>query len=136
MNKIYKEHISLKTNERIEIIDITDVINENIKKSNIQDGFAILFAEHVTACLMINENDDDVKEDIKEVLLKLIPIKGNYKHKIENNAYAHIISTMINPSLIVPIEKNELKLGRWQSIFFFELDGPRERKIDIQIWGE
>jgi secondary thiamine-phosphate synthase enzyme len=128
--------ISLKSKERIEIIDITDEINKLVRQSKVESGFAILFAEHVTACITINENDDDVKEDIKEVLLKLVPIKGNYKHKIENNAYAHIISTMIKPSLIVPIEKNKLKLGRWQSIFFFELDGPRERKIDIQIWGE
>jgi len=140
---MHKNSFSIKSEEKIEIIDITDKVSEIVKESKISNGFVFVYTGHVTACLSINENDPELLEDIKENLLSIAPIKGNYKHNEkyssipnEQNAHAHIISTMIKPFLLVPIENNELKLGTWQSLFFIELDGPRQRNIYVQVWGE
>lgn len=142
-----RREFSLKSKERLEIIDITSPIEEIVRKSGVKDGFIFAYTEHVTACLTINENDRELLEDIKENLLRLIPIDPEaaatrYRHNEkyssmpgEQNTHAHILATLIKPSIIVPIENGKLRLGTWQSLFFFELDGPRSRTIQVQVWG-
>lgn len=144
---MFRREFSLKSKERVQIIDITSYIEETVRKSGVKDGFVLAYTEHVTACLTINENDRELLEDIKENLLRLIPIdpeavKARYRHNEkyssmpgEQNTHAHILATLIKPSIIVPIENGRLRLGTWQSLFFFELDGPRSRTIQVQVWG-
>ena len=144
---MFKDKFSLRSKERVEIIDITSHTEEIVGKSEIKDGFVLAYTEHVTACLTINENDRELLEDIKENLLRLIPIdpevvKTRYRHNEkyssipgEQNTHAHILATLIKPSIIVPIENGSLRLGTWQSLFFFELDGPRNRNVQVQVWG-
>lgn len=144
---MFRREFSLKSKGRVQIIDITSYVEETVRKSGVKDGFVLAYTEHVTACLTINENDRELLEDIKENLLRLIPIdpeavKARYRHNEkyssmpgEQNTHAHILATLIKPSIIVPIENGRLRLGTWQSLFFFELDGPRSRTIQVQVWG-
>ena len=116
----------VKTNKSIEVIDITRQVEERIK-----DGKAcIVFTPHATAAIILNEFEPNIKSDYEEFFSKVA--KGNWKHNaIDNNAEAHLLSALISPSIVIPIEKGKLVLGTWQSIMLVELDGPRTRKIIV-----
>ncbi len=123
-----KMEITIKTTKKQELIDVTSKIESLI---NIKNGICNLFVPHTTSAITINENSDpEVKSDILEFLKKIIPENFPYKHS-EGNSPAHIASSLIGPSLTIPIENGGLKLGRWQGITFVEMDGPRTRKIII-----
>jgi len=127
------KEIELRTKERVEFIEITQKIQELIRKSEIDEGIVTIFVPHTTAGITINENaDSDVVEDIKTYLNKLIPFSNNYNHT-EGNSDAHIKASIIGSSVNVLISNKELLLGTWQGIFFCEFDGPRRRKIFVHI---
>ena len=125
--------LSISTRERSEMIDITSRINEELKKSGLQNGICSLFVPHTTAGITINESaDPSVTTDIQTMLNKLIPWEGSYRH-LEGNSAAHIKSSLMGSSVIVFVESGHLKLGTWQGIFFCEFDGPRSRKLYVQF---
>jgi secondary thiamine-phosphate synthase enzyme len=127
------DKISLKTNKRIELIDVTDKVQEAVTKSKIKDGICYVFCPHTTAGLTINENaDPSVKQDIINALNKIIPVNAGYSHS-EGNADSHIKSSIFGSSLNVFIEQGQLLLGTWQGIYFCESDGPRSRELWVKI---
>jgi secondary thiamine-phosphate synthase enzyme len=128
-----KHIINIKTNKRIEAIEINNQINEIISKSNFSSGLCIVYSPHTTSGIMINESyDPAVIEDINSFLSKLIPHHGNYSHN-EGNSDAHIKSSLIGPSKNVLVENGKLVLGTWQGIFFMEFDGPRSRTVYVKL---
>lgn len=138
---MHPKFFSIRTTGMVEIIDITQKVDSAVKESGVKDGLCFVFTPHSTACLSMNENDPDLMEDIKENLVRLVPIKGRYRHNAkytglpgEQNAHAHILSSIIKPYLVVPIINGSLKLGTWQSLFLIELDGPRSREIMVQVF--
>lgn len=127
------ERISLKTNNRLELIDITDKIQSIAAKSKIKSGICFIFCPHTTAGLTINENaDPSVRADIEKTLNKLVPAGAGYAHS-EGNADSHIKSSLLGQSLNIFLESGKLILGRWQGIYFCEADGPRQRELWIKI---
>ncbi len=125
------------SNKRIEIIDMTQDLNNTLTKSKIKDGLINIFAKHSTAGVVINENEPGLVKDFQNTLESLIPENNNYLHdKIDNNADSHIRSFFIGSSETIPIENGSLCLGTWQSVFFVELDGPRNRKFVITVMGK
>ena len=133
-----QEEIILSTSKKQELIDITDKINIIIKKSKVKNGICNVFAAHATAAIIINENyDPNICLDLIDALNKVIP-SGIWRHdKIDGNADAHIKSAILGPSETIPIKDAELQLGRWQSVMFVELDGPRSnRKIIITVLSD
>ena len=126
--------LKLRTKKREEIIDITSQVEKAVKKSGIKEGLCLLYVPHATAAITINENyDPAVCSDFLEALRKIAP-KGIWKHdKVDNNGDSHIKAAIIGPSEVIPIKKSKLQLGTWQGIMFCEFDGPRERKIIIEI---
>ncbi|MBI3990682.1 MAG: YjbQ family protein [Candidatus Omnitrophica bacterium] len=127
------ERISVKTNSRIELIDITDKIQAVISKNKIKSGICFLFCPHTTAGVTINENaDPSVRQDMINTLNKLVPENAGYAHA-EGNSDSHIKSSLFGSSLTVFIESNQLALGTWQGIFFCESDGPRSREVWVKI---
>ena len=119
--------------KRNEMIDITNDVQKLIDKENIREGFVIVYIPHTTAGITINEGaDPSVQRDIIETLNRIIPESGNYLHS-EGNSDAHIKASIIGSSVIVLIENSRLVLGTWQHIFFYEGDGPRNRKVYIEI---
>jgi secondary thiamine-phosphate synthase enzyme len=127
------EEITVKTSSKIEMIDITRQVQDIVQHSKVTHGICIVFVPHTTAAITINENADPaVCKDIIGELNKIIPLEDNYRH-IEGNSAAHIKATLTGSSQTVIIEKGELQLGTWQSLFFCEYDGPRNRKAWVKI---
>jgi secondary thiamine-phosphate synthase enzyme len=125
--------INVKTNSRTELIDITSKIEEIISQNPITDGLCFLFVPHTTAAVTINESaDPSVKSDILMVLNQMVPWKAGYRH-MEGNSPAHVKSSLIGASELIPIENKRLVLGTWQGIFFCEFDGPRQRKLQVKF---
>lgn len=134
------QQLSIKTPERQVLVDITDKIQKVIKKTSIKEGTCRLFVPHTTAGITINENaDPSVKKDIVNYLSELIPKSGgkrySFKHA-EGNSDAHIKASLTGPALDVLIHEGNLVLGTWQGIMFAEYDGPRNRKLYVQVQGE
>jgi secondary thiamine-phosphate synthase enzyme len=127
------EKINLKTNSRIELIDITQKVRAAVSKNKVEDGVCFIFCPHTTAGLTINENaDPSVRKDIINSLRKLVPENTGYEHA-EGNADSHIKSSLFGSSLTVFVEGGELAFGTWQGIYFCESDGPRNREVWVKL---
>ena len=125
--------LSVKSQKRTQLIDITSDINNLIKNSGIDQGLCMVFVPHTTAAVTINESaDPSVKSDILMILNQIIPWKADYRH-LEGNSPAHIKSTLVGSSELIAIENGRLVLGTWQGVFFCEFDGPRNRKVNVRI---
>lgn len=127
------KEITIKTNTRTQILDITAQVQNAVDESGIKEGLCCVFVPHTTAGVTINENaDPSVKQDIVMELNKVIPFDDNYSH-LEGNSAAHIKASIIGSSVNVPVKNNYLLLGTWQGICFCEFDGPRTRKYYVKI---
>jgi secondary thiamine-phosphate synthase enzyme len=134
--KMFRKVFDLKTNQRIEIRDITREIQLIVEQSPYKNGIINIYSRHSTSGIVINENEAGLLKDFKAALEGLIPFNGNYNHNcIDNNADSHIRSFLIGSSETIPVYEGKLDLGTWQSIFFVELDGPRSRKITVTVIG-
>ena len=124
--------LSIKTNNKVELIDVTTQIQNAIKETELESGLLQIHIPHTTAAVTINENaDPDVKSDIKKEINKIIPFDDNYAH-LEGNSAAHIKSSLFGVDQNIIIENKKLLLGTWQGIYFCEFDGPRTRKIYLK----
>jgi len=127
------EKINIKTTKRIDLLDITDQIQNTVSKSKVKSGICFVFCPHTTAGLTINENaDPQVKRDIINTLDKLVPENAGYSHS-EGNADSHIKSSLFGSSLTIFIEDGQLAFGTWQGIYFCEGDGPRSREVWVKV---
>lgn len=125
--------IKIKTNTRIQMVDITHAVQEEVSRSGAQDGICTVYVPHTTAGITINEGaDPSVCSDILNMLNKLVPSGAGYRH-MEGNADSHIKASIMGSSANVIIENGRLVLGTWQKVFFCEFDGPRSRRIYIKI---
>lgn len=127
------ERLTIRTNARTEMLDITQLIQQTINNSNYKDGTVTVFIPHTTAGITINEGaDPDVKRDILYEINKIIPFEDGYHH-MEGNSAAHIKTTVFGNSSQIIVESGKLQLGTWQSIYFCEFDGPRTRHIWLKL---
>lgn len=130
------KEIPIKSMAKTEFIDITDHVQDAIDELNIKKGVCYLFVPHTTAGITINEGaDPSVKKDIEEQLVKLVPFDGSYHHS-EGNSPAHIKASLLGFSTFILIEEGRLLLGTWQSIYFCEFDGPRNRRVSLKVIRE
>jgi secondary thiamine-phosphate synthase enzyme len=134
---IIQQTIEVTSSSRCEAIDITRQVSAIVSGSGISNGDVIMYCPHTTAAISINENaDPDVPHDILMTLSELIPHRrSGYRH-VEGNSDAHCKSSIIGCSEQVLIKNKSLSLGTWQGVFFCEFDGPRHRKVTIQVRGE
>ena len=131
--KSLKQTLHIRTSRRTELKNLTNEIRKVVRDSGCTGGLCHLYVPHTTAGVLINEGDDpDVARDIEVTLDRLIPHAGDYKHG-EGNSDSHIKTALVGSSESVWIEKGEIVLGRWQSIFFAEFDGPRSRELHVKI---
>lgn len=127
------KEIEVRSRSREELIDITGEVEEFVKDQMVEDGFVVIYVPHTTAGLVINEGfDPDVSRDLIGVMKMLIPRDFGYRHT-EGNSDAHIKSTILGESKIIPVKNGKLMLGAWQRIFLFEGDGPRSRRVILGI---
>src|SRR5262245_35769923 len=128
---------TVETSERSQMINVTDRVRKAIAASGLKDGFVIVFVEHTTAAITIQENaDPDVQHDLLAKLEKLVPQLETYYQHDEGNSDAHLKTAMLGNSVTVIIDNGKMILGRWQGIYFVEFDGPRERRMVIKVIGE
>ena len=134
---IVDETFGVKTARRCEMIDITSQVAGIVKTSGITAGDCIVYCPHTTAAITINENaDPDVVHDMLMTLEELLPQdRRGYRHN-EGNSDAHVKSSLIGPTQQILINKGKLSLGTWQGIYFCEFDGPRNRRVTVQIRGK
>ena len=126
--------MKIQTRQREEMIEITREVEAVLRDSVAKEGICVLFTQHTTCGLTINENaDPDVKSDMLLFLRNLIPQYTEGFRHFEHNSDAHIKSTLVGSSVTVPFENGKLLLGRWQGIYLCEFDGARERKILLTI---
>jgi secondary thiamine-phosphate synthase enzyme len=126
--------LKIKTSKRIELIDITSEVREDVRKNEIHEGICLISTRHTTAGIIINENESGLKEDILDLLSKLVPTGAGYRHdRIDNNADSHLRAVLLGASEALPVSEGKLELGTWQRIFFAEMDGPRNRTVNITL---
>ena len=136
--KSYTEHLWFNTAKRIEFINITDKVEQVVKKSGVKEGIVLVNAMHITASVFINDEEPGLKQDFIEWLSKLVDTKKDYKHNLtgEDNAYAHLMRTIMGREVVVAITNGKLDFGPWEQIFYLELDGQRKKRAMIKIIGE
>jgi secondary thiamine-phosphate synthase enzyme len=133
-NKYYcrMKSLSISTRQREELIKINSQLQEIVKQNAWQNGALLVFCPHTTCALTINEGaDPDVAADMLSYFSRLIPEKSGWRH-VEGNSDAHIKSSMIGVSLMLPVEDEKIRLGTWQSVYLYEGDGPRQRSLWLQ----
>ncbi|MCL2157437.1 MAG: secondary thiamine-phosphate synthase enzyme YjbQ, partial [Methanobrevibacter sp.] len=132
------DEITINSSKKTEIIDITSKIQLVIEESQIKSGIINIFSKHSTSAIVVNENEPGLLLDFEKILNDLIPRGNGYKHDIiDNNADSHLKSFLLGSSESIPINNKKLAIGTWQSIFFIELDGPRNnRTIEVTIIGD
>jgi secondary thiamine-phosphate synthase enzyme len=124
---------TIKSKGREAFIDITSQVQEIVTASGMGSGCCILHVPHTTAAVTVNEGaDPSVQSDILTYLAERVPHRGSYRH-MEGNSDAHIKSSLVGISQVLPVEDGKVVLGTWQSIFFCEFDGPRSRRFHVQL---
>jgi secondary thiamine-phosphate synthase enzyme len=131
---VVMQTISVRSTEREQLVEFTDQVKLRLQAAGAREGLCVLYVQHTTAGLTINENaDPDVPRDMLHALRTLIPQFGmDFKH-FEHNADAHIKASLFGSTLIIPFHDGKLMLGRWQGIFLCEFDGPRERQVVMML---
>lgn len=124
--------LTLKTAAREQILIVTRDVSYALRGLTDGDGICTVFTPHTTTAVSINENaDPDVPADLVRALRAMIP-DVRFEHG-EGNSDAHLLSMLIGSSVSIPFRKGKMLLGRWQGIYFVELDGPRERELQIFV---
>jgi secondary thiamine-phosphate synthase enzyme len=135
--KTWFKELSFSSRERREMIDLTDQVLEAAKQSGIKNGLLVVQLPHATAALMLNEDEEGLKQDILNKLDDLVPVRGGYQHdRIDDNAHAHLKSALVGSSVVLPIVDSQIVRGTWQSFLVVEQDGPRRRRLAIFVIGD
>lgn len=123
---------SLQTSQRTCFVEITRQVQVAVGELSVTEGAVLVHVPHTTAAVTINEGaDPDVVRDLEMMLSRLVPAQAGYRHA-EGNADAHVKSTLVGCSVMLPVSGGRLALGTWQTIWFCEFDGPRRRRVIVQ----
>jgi secondary thiamine-phosphate synthase enzyme len=135
--RIVQKELAIGTKSRNQMVDLTEQVASAVDQSGILDGDVVVFCPHTTAAVTINENaDPDVVHDVLLTLSDLIPQhRSGYRHG-EGNSDAHTKTSLVGCSVQVLLKDGRLCLGTWQAIYFCEFDGPRPRRIWVQVRGQ
>ncbi len=149
MLRHHSEYLAVETSEKIQFIDITDLLQQAIQRMKFVDGLLCAYNMHTTSGLWVNEHERGLLEDMKKKLQIFASDTEYYKHddlriRTENleprgmerkNAQSHLRSTFFSTSVSIPVHASKLELGRWQSVLYAELDGPQQRKVQLVMTG-
>ncbi len=135
--KVYVKEFTVTTRAREEIVNITRLIEEAVQESGIKNGIVLVYVPHATALLIVNEDEPGLRTDYLSKLLQIFPREGEYLHnRIDDNANAHLASAFIGSSRIFPLVNGKIVRGTWQEIMLVDLDGPRTRRVVVEVMGE
>ena len=125
--------LRINTTAAKEVVDLTDRLAEMIRKAKLQEGLCAVFVTHTTASVTTGEIGEGTEQDFLQVVEKMIP-RIHFQHAHDpSHAWSHMASSILGPSLTVPVTGGKLVLGTWQSVMLVELDGPRERMVHVTL---
>ena len=132
------EYIWFNTGKHREFINITDRVEDLVRRSGITEGFVLVSAMHITAGVYVNDAEPGLIADIEEWLEHLAPYRSDYRHHAtgESNGDAHLKSLLVHHEVIVPITDGKLDLGPWQQVYYAEFDGQRRKRVILKALGE
>ena len=136
--KFATEYLWFTTRQKREYINITETVEDIVKKSGVKEGMALVSAMHITAGVYVNDAESGLIQDIDDWLEKLAPFGPDYRHHRtgETNGDAHLKSLIMHHEVIVPITEARLDLGPWQQIYYAEFDGRRRKRVIVKVMGE
>ncbi len=127
---------SINTRSLTEFVNVTSQVQNELQRTELKNGVCTVYVPHTTAGITINEGaDPNVAKDILMAVNKIVPMQDGYTHS-EGNSAAHIKTSLFGSSVQIPVEEGRLTLGTWQSIFLCEFDGPRNRRVIVQVVGK
>lgn len=140
--KIFNRIVDWITSDRMQLINITERINEIVRKSGIRDGMVHLQSLHTTTSVFINEWQDALLHDVKAFLNEIVERENGWRHNDprysdceRSNADSHLRGMVMGQSLCLQVRNSAVLLGTWQSIILAEFDGPRSRSMSVQVSG-
>ena len=140
--KVFNRIVDWITNERLQLLNITERINEIVRKSGIHDGLVHLQSLHTTSAVFLNEWQDALLHDVKGFLEQMVEREQYYRHNDpqhsdceRKNADSHLRGMLMGQTLCLQVRNASVLLGTWQSIIFAEFDGPRSRSLAVQVSG-
>jgi len=136
--KFHTEYLWFQTQKHREYVRITDKVEAAVRKSGIREGMVLVSAMHITAGMVVNDNEPGLWRDIDKWLESLAPFREDYDHHRtgETNGDSHLKNILVHHQVIVPVTDGKLDLGPWQEVFYCEFDGQRRKKAIIKVMGE
>ena len=137
--KCLTKYLTLNTKKKIEIIRITDLIMQFVSESGVKEGLVLINPIHITAAVVVNDNESGLHADYLRVLERLVPYSPtDYRHNDtgEDNAAAHIWRQLMGHQVVLAITNGKLDFGPWEQVFYFEFDGQRAKRVLVKIIGE
>jgi secondary thiamine-phosphate synthase enzyme len=136
--KSHTSYLTFNTKKRKEIVPITSEVERIIHESGIQEGLALVSAMHITAAVIVNDEEPGLWHDIMEWVEQVAPENPNYLHHRtgEDNGDAHLKNLLLHHQVILPITRGRFDAGPWQRIFYCEFDGQRSKRVIVKIIGE
>lgn len=126
-----RETLHIRTSSLKQVVDLTDLIEAAIRKAKMQEGLCSVFVTHTTAAVTTGEIGEGTEQDFLQIMEEMIP-RIQFRHAHDpSHAWSHMASSILGPSLTVPVSAGKLVLGTWQSVMLVELDGPREREVHL-----
>lgn len=131
-------YLTFNTKKKIEIVRITDEVAKVVRESGVKEGLVLVNPMHITAAVVVNDNESGLHSDFLRVLERLVPYNADYRHNDtgEDNAASHIWRQLMGHQVVMPITNGKLDLGTWEQIFYFEFDGQRQKRVLVKVIGE
>ncbi len=135
--KSHTVYLTFKTNKRRELIRITGQVKKAVEESGIKEGLCLVSSMHLTASVIIQDDEEGLHGDIWKWLENLAPYREDYKHHRtgEDNADAHLKNLLTHLQVVLPVTNGKLDLGPWQEIFYAEFDGQRNKRVVVKVIG-
>lgn len=136
--KTKTEYLTFRTEKRVQIVRITDEVERVVKASGVKDGLVLVNPMHITAAVVVNNNESGLHRDYLRILEKLVPYNDRYEHNRtgEDNAASHVWRQLMGHQVVMPVTNGRLDLGTWEQIFYFEFDGQRQKRVLVKVLGE
>jgi secondary thiamine-phosphate synthase enzyme len=130
------ETLSVRTSKATEVVDVTAMVEGVVRSSGVTEGLVVVHSPHTTTAMVVNEREGGLTQDLLDWSSRVAPRGAGYRHDgMDGNAHSHLRGMMLGSSVTVPVSGGRLALGTWQSVLFVELDGPRSRRLDVQVVG-
>ncbi len=135
--KSHTAYLTFNTEKRRELIRITDEVKRIVEESGIREGLCLVSSMHLTASVIIQDDEEGLHQDIWEWLEGLAPYRENYRHHRtgEDNGDAHLKNLLTHLQVVLPVTNGRLDLGPWQEIFYAEFDGQRRKRVVVKVIG-